>query len=491
MRSNAGLKFAASSPRRIVRRTASGSKISLRSQTAKAIEASTVLTEVPRWLLEVTSPVPLRALRASRTGVFDVPSSSAIDFSVSGLPALYRPERMALLISLAIRSPRDPKRGCTLASSRSWTIVSYTTHNILCSFGWLQRGLLMESREGPESPRLGPTLALPQVSAYLYPWDLVGDPLVVARLASAGFEHVSVAAAYHSVRAATPQHPQHRFVVAESAALYRPVRSAAWAGRRLSPFSAPWTGSEDSFERAVEALGAGGLRPVGRGTRRSPRKDDRGLYTVGGADPLDLLLRRLPARLESRRHGRRRHREDTAGGARSSPAPGRRRRCHARGGPRRTDGCTAPHLSTASCRRPLGRGARCGTEHRRVPADHPACPARPVGHRSLARAHADVGRSGRRCAGSRRGNVSAQRGRSSSSPALGPGRRQCGGLRQSSRADCARRFRRARGTSPACGRRRAPPVPFRSREPKTAGVLLPPGVLVVLTEPRSSNDGRV
>src|ERR1019366_10436163 len=251
---------AAASPRRIVRRTASGSKISLRSQTAKAIEASTVLTEVPRWLLEVTSPVPLRALRASRTGVFDVPSSSAIDFSVSGLPALYRPERMALLISLAIRSPRDPKRGCTLASSRSWTIVSYTTHNILCSFGWLQRGLLMESREGPESPRLGPTLALPQVSAYLYPWDLVGDPLVVSRLASAGFEHVSVAAAYHSVRAATPQHPQHRFVVAESAAVYRPVRSAAWAGRRLSPFSAPWTGSEDSFERAVEALGAGGLR---------------------------------------------------------------------------------------------------------------------------------------------------------------------------------------------------------------------------------------
>jgi len=118
----------------------------------------------------------------------------------------------------------------------------------------------MESREGPESPRLGPTLALPQVSAYLYPWDLVGDPLVVSRLASAGFEHVSVAAAYHSVRAATPQHPQHRFVVAESAALYRPVRSAAWAGRRLSPFSAPWTGSEDSFERAVGALGAGGLR---------------------------------------------------------------------------------------------------------------------------------------------------------------------------------------------------------------------------------------
>jgi len=118
----------------------------------------------------------------------------------------------------------------------------------------------MGSGDGPETPRRGPTIGPPQVSAYLYPWDLLGDPLVVSRLVSAGFEHVSVAATYHSVRAATPQHPQHRFVVAETAALYRPVRSAVWAGHRLRPFSAPWTGSEDSFERAVEVLDAGGLR---------------------------------------------------------------------------------------------------------------------------------------------------------------------------------------------------------------------------------------
>ena len=98
------------------------------------------------------------------------------------------------------------------------------------------------------------------MSAYLYPWDLVGDPLVVSRLAAAGLEHVSVAAAYHSARAATPQHPQHRFVLAESAALYRPIRGAVWAGRRLTPRPAPWAGSEDSFARAVEVLTAGGLR---------------------------------------------------------------------------------------------------------------------------------------------------------------------------------------------------------------------------------------
>jgi len=116
------------------------------------------------------------------------------------------------------------------------------------------------SGDSPQSSRLAPSLEPPQVSAYLYPWDVVGDPLLVSRLVSTGFEHVSVAAAYHSVRAATPQHPQHRFVVAESAALYRPVRADVWAGHRLRPFSAPWMGSEDSFERAVEALDAGGLQ---------------------------------------------------------------------------------------------------------------------------------------------------------------------------------------------------------------------------------------
>jgi len=116
------------------------------------------------------------------------------------------------------------------------------------------------SGAGWQSSRVSPSLAPPQLSAYLYPWDVVGDPSCVSRLVSTGFEHVSVAAAYHSVRAATPQHPQHRFVLAESAALYRPVRADVWTGHRLRPVSAPWTGCEDSFERAVEALDAGGLR---------------------------------------------------------------------------------------------------------------------------------------------------------------------------------------------------------------------------------------
>ena len=50
---------------------------------------------------------------------------------------------------------------------------------------------------------------------------------------------MTLAAAYHSMRAATPIHPTHQVVDAPHAALYRPVREAAWRGRRLRPFSTP------------------------------------------------------------------------------------------------------------------------------------------------------------------------------------------------------------------------------------------------------------
>ncbi len=117
----------------------------------------------------------------------------------------------------------------------------------------------MGSGDGPDAFRSGAVRLPSLVCGYLYPWDVVGDPQIGERLASAGLQHVVVAAAYHSVRAATPLHPGHRFVVAETAALYRPVRSSIWAGRRLSPLSAPWTGSDDSFERAVRDLEASGV----------------------------------------------------------------------------------------------------------------------------------------------------------------------------------------------------------------------------------------
>ena len=98
-----------------------------------------------------------------------------------------------------------------------------------------------------------------RTAAYVYPWDLNGDQAAPERLAELGVDAVVLAAAYHSVRAATPRHPRHRVVAAESAALYLPVRADAWAGEDLVPASAaPWAG-DDSFTSAASGLRAVGL----------------------------------------------------------------------------------------------------------------------------------------------------------------------------------------------------------------------------------------
>ncbi|KQQ03395.1 MULTISPECIES: hypothetical protein [unclassified Rathayibacter] len=96
-------------------------------------------------------------------------------------------------------------------------------------------------------------------TAYFYPWDVVGDPAAARRIARSGVSSVTLAAAYHSVRAATPRHPGHRVVEARTAALYVPVRERAWAGQRLTPGDgAAWAG-HDSFARARDALAQAGL----------------------------------------------------------------------------------------------------------------------------------------------------------------------------------------------------------------------------------------
>lgn len=50
------------------------------------------------------------------------------------------------------------------------------------------------------------------VTAYAYPWDLLGDPAVFDRARAVGATRIAVAAVYHAVRAATPQHPLHAVV---------------------------------------------------------------------------------------------------------------------------------------------------------------------------------------------------------------------------------------------------------------------------------------
>jgi len=94
-----------------------------------------------------------------------------------------------------------------------------------------------------------------RAGAYLYPWDVDGDPAAADRVAGLGLAGVSLAAAYHSVRAVTPFHPEHRIVTRDAAVYYQPG-PARWSGADLRPAVAEPAGS---FERATGRLRAAGL----------------------------------------------------------------------------------------------------------------------------------------------------------------------------------------------------------------------------------------
>ncbi|MFB9471994.1 hypothetical protein ACFFR3_20970 [Nonomuraea salmonea] len=93
--------------------------------------------------------------------------------------------------------------------------------------------------------------------AYLYPWDVVGDPSAPSRLADLGVEAVALAASYHSTRAATPYHPAHRVLDVPYPAFYLPIRPASWS--RLVPAAPTWTPA-DAYLQARDALKAVGLQ---------------------------------------------------------------------------------------------------------------------------------------------------------------------------------------------------------------------------------------
>ncbi|WP_181957813.1 hypothetical protein [Nonomuraea longispora] len=92
--------------------------------------------------------------------------------------------------------------------------------------------------------------------AYVYPWDVVGDPSAPERLAGLGVEAVALAAVYHSTRAATPYHPAHRVLDVPYPAFYLPMRPSSWS--RLVPASPTWTPA-DAYLQARDALKAAGL----------------------------------------------------------------------------------------------------------------------------------------------------------------------------------------------------------------------------------------
>ncbi|MFI7411491.1 hypothetical protein ACIBU0_22770 [Streptomyces sp. NPDC049627] len=97
-----------------------------------------------------------------------------------------------------------------------------------------------------------------KASAFVYPWDVNGDPRAAERIAALGVRQVTLAAAYHSTRALTPRHPRHRIVTAEHAAVLYPTDDR-WQGRELHPYPAGDWAPGDAFGEAAAALADAGL----------------------------------------------------------------------------------------------------------------------------------------------------------------------------------------------------------------------------------------
>ncbi|MET8245478.1 hypothetical protein ABZV31_14340 [Streptomyces sp. NPDC005202] len=97
-----------------------------------------------------------------------------------------------------------------------------------------------------------------KTSAFVYPWDVNGDPEAPARIAALGVQQVTLAAAYHSTRALTPRHPRHRVVTAEHAAVLYPT-DGRWEGRALRPYPAGDWAPGDAYGEAAAALAEAGL----------------------------------------------------------------------------------------------------------------------------------------------------------------------------------------------------------------------------------------
>ncbi|MCX4453278.1 hypothetical protein OOK58_14445 [Streptomyces sp. NBC_01728] len=98
-----------------------------------------------------------------------------------------------------------------------------------------------------------------KASAFVYPWDVVGDPGAAEWIAGLGVRQVTLASAYHSTRALTPRHPRHRIVTASHAAVLYPVDDARWEGRALRPYAAGEWAPGDVYGEAAGALAEAGL----------------------------------------------------------------------------------------------------------------------------------------------------------------------------------------------------------------------------------------
>jgi hypothetical protein len=92
----------------------------------------------------------------------------------------------------------------------------------------------------------------------LYPWDIAGDPDCAERIADLGADRVTLAAAYHTVRALSPRHPSRKIVTATHSAVYYRPENAHWNDSLLRPAEAAW--APGSFTEGAKALRAAGLK---------------------------------------------------------------------------------------------------------------------------------------------------------------------------------------------------------------------------------------
>jgi hypothetical protein len=92
----------------------------------------------------------------------------------------------------------------------------------------------------------------------LYPWDVAGAPECADGILDLGADRVTLAAAYHTVRALTPRHPVRKLVTAtHSAVYYRPDRKH-WQDSLLKPAEAGW--APGTFTEGARTLRAAGLK---------------------------------------------------------------------------------------------------------------------------------------------------------------------------------------------------------------------------------------
>jgi hypothetical protein len=98
-----------------------------------------------------------------------------------------------------------------------------------------------------------------KASAFLYPWDVVGDPEAARRLADLGVTQATLASAYHSTRTVTPRHPGHRVVTARHSAVLYPPSPERWRGRGLRPYEQGGVAARDAWHEAATALTAAGI----------------------------------------------------------------------------------------------------------------------------------------------------------------------------------------------------------------------------------------